>query len=198
MTLIGEISAFLEASLSKTGEVSIALSGGSSPVALYKGLSKLDLDWTRVHVTLVDDRLVPTDHFDSNQKLVRNTLLRGKAQMAQFTRLQDWQSDHFPDIAILGMGTDGHFASLFPAMMDDRVAFDLSAEPAVITTTPMGNPLCSRITMNLSMILAIPYRVLMVIGEEKKVVLSAALNGADLPITRLLASDGTQISYERI
>jgi 6-phosphogluconolactonase len=114
------------------------------------------------------------------------------------SRLQDWQSGHFPDIAILGMGTDGHFASLFPAMMDDERAFDLAADPAVITTAPMGHPLCARITMNLSMILAIPNRVLMVVGEEKKAVLSAALNGEDLPITRLLAHDGTQIYHERI
>jgi 6-phosphogluconolactonase len=197
MTLIGEISAFLEAGLSKTGEVSVALSGGSSPVALYEGLSAVDLDWARVHVTLIDDRLVPSDHFDSNQKLVRNTLLRGKARKARFTRLQDWQAGHFPDIAILGMGTDGHFASLFPAMMNDESAFDLAADPAVITPPPMGNPFYARITMNLSMILAIPHRVLMVIGEEKKAVLSGALNGADLPITRLLAHNGTQIYYER-
>ena len=198
MTLIDEISALLEAGLSKFGEVSVALSGGSSPVALYEGLSSLDLDWMRVHVTLIDDRLVPADHSDSNQKLVRSTLLRGRARMAKFTRLQDWQSGHFPDIAILGMGTDGHFASLFPAMMDDERAFDLAADPAVITTAPMGHPLCARITMNLSMILAIPNRVLMVVGEEKKAVLSAALNGEDLPITRLLAHDGTRIYHERI
>lgn len=197
MTLIGKISAFLEAGLSKTGEVSIALSGGSSPVALYEGLSAVDLDWARVNVTLIDDRLVPSDHFDSNQKLVRNTLLRGKARKAQFTRLQDWQAGHSPDIAVLGMGTDGHFASLFPAMMNDESAFDLAADPAVIITPPLGNPLYARITMNLSMILAIPHRVLMVIGEEKKAVLSGALNGADLPITRLLSHDGTQIHYER-
>ena len=124
---------------------------------------------------------MPADHDDSNQKLVRKTLLRGKAGMAQFIRLQDWQEDHFPDIAILGMGTDGHFAS-FPAMMGDARAFDPAADPAVITTAPMGHPL-ARITMNLSMILAIPNRVLMVVGEEKKAVLSAALNGEDLPIT---------------
>lgn len=196
--LIDEISALLEASLSKTGEVSIALSGGSSPVALYEGLSSIELGWERVRVTLIDDRLVPADHFDSNQKLVRNTLLRSKAGMAEFIRLQDWQAGHFPDIAILGMGMDGHFASLFPAMMDDAKAFDLAAEPEIITTAPMGNPLHARITMNLSMILEIPSRVLMVVSEEKKAVLSAALNGADLPITRLLAHDGTQISYERI
>ena len=198
MTLINEIAASLEAGLSKSGKVSIALSGGSSPTVLYKGLSSIDLDWARVRVTLIDDRLVPADHDDSNQKLVRNTLLRGKAATAEFIRLQDWQEGHFPDIAILGMGTDGHFASLFPAMMDDARAFDPAADPAIITTAPMGNPPHARVTMNLSMILAIPHRVLMVIGEEKKAILSAALNGADLPITRLLTHDGTQISYEEI
>ena len=198
MTLIDEIVASLEASLSKSGEVSIALSGGSSPTVLYEGLSSIDLDWARVRVTLIDDRLVPADHDDSNQKLVRNTLLRGKAARAEFIRLQDWPEGNLPDIAILGMGTDGHFASLFPAMMDDERAFDLAAGPAVITTAPMGHPLCARITMNLSMILAIPNRVLMVVGEEKEAVLNAALNGEDLPITRLLAHDGTQIYHERV
>ena len=89
MTLIDEISALLEVGLSKFGEVSIALSGGSSPVALYEGLSSIDLNWARIRVTLIDDRLVPADHDDSNQKLVRKTLLRGKAGMAQFIRLQD-------------------------------------------------------------------------------------------------------------
>ena len=198
MTLITAIAASLRDSLLKTGKVRIALSGGSSPVALYEGLSSIDLNWARVCVTLVDDRLVPADHDDSNQKLVRKTLLCGKAAAAQFIRLQDWPEGHFPDIAILGMGTDGHFASLFPAMMGDARAFDPAADPAIFTTAPMGTPPHARITMNLSMILAIPHRVLMVVDEEKKAILSAALNGADLPITRLLTHDGTQISYEGI
>ena len=198
MTLIDEIVASLEASLSKSGEVSIALSGGSSPTVLYEGLSSIDLDWARVRVTLIDDRLVPADHDDSNQKLVRNTLLRGKATTAEFIRLQDWPEGNLPDIAILGMGTDGHFASLFPDMMGDPEAFHPEVDPAIITTAPMGNPFHPRITMNLSMILAIPKRVLIVVSEEKKSVLSAALSGTDLPITRLLAHDGTQIFHERI
>ena len=96
MTLINEIAASLEAGLSKSGKVSIALSGGSSPTLLYKGLSSIDLDWARVRVTLLDDRLVPADHFDSNEKMVRDTLLVGKAGMAQFVRLQDWREDHLP------------------------------------------------------------------------------------------------------
>ena len=198
MTLIDDIATSLQDSLLKIGKVSIALSGGSSPVALYEGLSSIDLEWARIRVTLIDDRLVAADHDDSNQKLVRKTLLHGKAGKAQFIGLQEWREGHFPDIAILGMGKDGHFASLFPEMMDDARAFDPAADPAIINTAPMGNPLYPRITMNLSMILAIPHRVLMVVGKEKRAVLNAALNGADLPITRLLAHDGTQIFYERI
>ena len=53
MTLINEIAASLEAGLSKSGSVSIALSGGSSPIVLYEGLSSTNLDWTRVRVTLI-------------------------------------------------------------------------------------------------------------------------------------------------
>ena len=172
MTLIDDIATSLRDSLLKIGKVSIALSGGSSPVALYEGLSSIDLEWSRIRVTLIDDRLVAADHDDSNQKLVRKTLLHGKAGKAQFVGLQEWQEGHFPDIAILGMGTDGHFASLFPAMMGDARAFDPAADPAILTTAPIGNPPHARITMNLSMILAIPNRVLMVVGEEKKAILS--------------------------
>ena len=80
--LINTIAASLRNSLLKTGKVSIALSGGSSPVALYEGLSSIDLNWARIRVTLIDDRLVPADHDDSNQKLVRSTLMRGRARMA--------------------------------------------------------------------------------------------------------------------
>jgi len=198
MTLIDDISSALGEKIDQNGQVSLALSGGSSPVALYEGLSARDLDFARVTVTLIDDRLVPSGHDDSNQKLIRETFLKNKAIAAKFIPLQDWPRDHVPDIGILGMGTDGHFASLFPTMLDDENAFDPEADPAIITTEAMGNPLHPRITMNLPMILAIPYRVLMVIGDEKKSVLHEALNGADLPVSRLLTHSGTHITDERI
>ena len=198
MTLIDTITAQLSDRLQNQDRVSIALSGGSSPVALYQGLSQKDLDWARVDVTLIDDRDVPPDHPDSNQKLIAETLLQHLASQANFIPLQDWPNDQIPDIGVLGMGTDGHFASLFPAMLDDAMAFDAKAEPCVMTTPPMGNPLHPRVTMNLAMILAIPDRVLMVIGEEKKSVLQQAENGQDLPITRLLAHQGTNVTHEKI
>ena len=198
MTLIDDIASALGDRIDRNGKVSLALSGGSSPALLYQGLSACDLDFARVTVTLIDDRLVPSGHDDSNQKLIREMFLKDRAMAAQFIPLQDWPADQVPDIGILGMGVDGHFASLFPSMIDDGAAFDAEADPAIITTAPMGKPLHPRITMNLPMILAIPCRVLMVIGEEKKAVLHEALNGADLPVARLLAHGGTRITHERI
>lgn len=198
MSLLNDISALIDKILFDKGEAAIALSGGSSPIALYKALSGKDLAWSNVTVTLIDDRRVEADHKDSNQKLIKETLLQNKAANARFINLEDWRHDRIPDIGILGMGVDGHFASLFPQMMGDAIAFDPSAKPAILTTESMGSPKYPRITMNLAMILAIPHRILMVIGDEKIKVLDAALNGEELPISRLLAYNGTSITNERI
>ena len=107
MTLIDRIATSLEVSLSKSREVSIALSGGSTPIMLYEGLSSIDLDWARVRVTLIDDRLVPADHDDSNQKLVRKTLLRGKAAAAEFIGFKTGRKVIFPISRYLGWGQMG-------------------------------------------------------------------------------------------
>jgi 6-phosphogluconolactonase len=198
MSLLSDITSLIEKTLTENNKASIALSGGSSPLALYEALSEKDIDWSKVTVTLIDDRLVPADHQDSNQRLIKQTFLQNKAAKVRFISLNDWSQDQIPDIGILGMGADGHFASLFPQMMNDDMAFDHMAKPAILTTPPMGSPKHPRITMNLAMILAIPDRVLMVIGDEKIAVLDAALTGTELPITRLLAHDGTRITKERI
>ncbi len=90
MTLIDTITAQLSERLQKQDRVSIALSGGSSPVALYQGLSKKDLDWPRVDVTLIDDRDVPPDHPDSNQKLIAETLLQNNGPVVRSLILGFW------------------------------------------------------------------------------------------------------------
>ena len=76
MTLIDKIAKALEAGLSKFGEVSIALSGGSSPTVLYEGLSSIDLDWARVRVTLIDDRL-PHAHMLRHEHRLYHILQKG-------------------------------------------------------------------------------------------------------------------------
>ena len=195
MTLADELAETLNSRIASNSVASIALSGGSSPIALYRELSMEAIDWHRVTVTLIDDRKVPTDHQDSNQRLVKETLFRGRAASAKFVGLEEWPTNQSPDIGILGMGADGHFASLFPAMLDIDEAFNSEAAHTVISTAPMGNPKISRITMNLSMILSIQTRILLIVGEKKKSILQKALVSNDLPIARLLAHDGTRIVY---
>ena len=195
MNLANELAETLNSCIASNSVASIALSGGSSPIALYRELSMQAIDWHRVTVTLIDDRKVPTDHQDSNQRLVKETLFRGRAASAKFVGLEEWPTNQSPDIGILGMGDDGHFASLFPAMLNIDEAFNSEAAPTVISTAPIGNPKVSRITMNLSMILGIQTRILLIVGERKKSTLQKALAGFDLPITRLLDHDGTRVVY---
>ena len=198
MPLLDRIHSKMQETLKRKGKISLALSGGSSPVALYEELSTYDFDWSKVTLTLIDDRQVDANHPDSNQLLISRTMRQNNAIAAHFIPLEKWSEDRIPDIAILGMGVDGHFASLFPSMLDQPEAFYPGVKPAILRTEPEGHPKHNRITMNLAMILSIPFRILLVIGAEKEAVLSDSRNGRDLPITRLLQHDGTQVITESL
>ena len=114
--------------LDNNGDASIVVSGGTSPQQCMAALANAPLDWPRVQVLLSDERWVPADHEDSNEKLVRETLLVGPAAAAQFLPVYaagvspeercDELQDPLPVLpfscALIGIGTDGHFASLFP------------------------------------------------------------------------------------
>lgn len=125
------IAANLSTSLRKRNAASLVVSGGSTPAPLFDALSTRELDWSRVTVTLADERWVPADHKDSNEALVRNRLLVGNAASAAFVSLyepgcspieaqsvvaQRLGSMPLPfDVVLLGMGNDGHTASFSPA-----------------------------------------------------------------------------------
>lgn len=164
-----KISGWLAEAIAARGQASLVVCGGTSPLDIFTHLAKKDLDWQAVQITLVDDRLVDPDHPDSNIKLVTDRLLCEKASSAQFISLPELDASQFLpfDVVLLGMGPDGHFASLFPDMLDNADAFSLSAPPQILTTGPKGNPLVSRISMNLSMILDCRHLILLVKGEEK-------------------------------
>jgi len=193
MSAVNQITAALAAGIAERGSASFVVSGGSSPAPIFTALtnSKHDayVDWSKVTITLVDDRLVHENHDDSNCKLIRAQLLQGPVSAAKFLPLTIagpvTEMDRPFDVMLLGMGQDGHFASLFPSMVDDA-AMDVDTPPAIVQTEPQGSPLCRRISMNLPMILQSRLVLLLVKGPAKKAVLKAAQTDRSLPLHYLI------------
>ncbi|MDC0062799.1 6-phosphogluconolactonase [Candidatus Puniceispirillum sp.] len=196
MSVVNQIASALSIAIDERGTASFVVSGGSSPTsvfaALVAGEHHHDIDWERVIITLVDDRQVADDHDDSNCKLIRSKLLQGPVGAAQFLPLTvEGAVSEIPrpfDVMLLGMGSDGHFASLFPSMVDDR-AMDVSTPPAVIKTEPHGDPVWPRISMNLSMILQSRLILLLVKGSLKRETLAAAQIDRSLPVHHLITQN---------
>tara|TARA_B110000914_G_scaffold183444_1_gene166411 strand:- start:305 stop:916 length:612 start_codon:yes stop_codon:yes gene_type:complete len=203
MILTKLISDKLKLAIDKKGTATFVVSGGTSPLKLFEDLSKIDLPWNKVQITLVDDRLVNKNHIHSNQKLINDHLLKNKAKLANFIPLSEEIIKSkiiiMPfDVNLLGMGEDGHFASLFPDMINDFNLFDLSADPNILTITSHGDPFLPRITMNLSLILKSEFIVLLVKGSIKQKIIDQAKNDNSLPIHYLLKSRASNFLLEYI
>ena len=196
MSVANQIASALSVAIGERGTASFVVSGGSSPTPIFASLvageHDHDVDWEQVTITLVDDRQVADDHEDSNCKLIRAKLLQGPVGAAQFLPLTvEGPVSKIPrpfDVMLLGMGSDGHFASLFPSMVNDR-AMDVKAAPTVIKTEPHGDPMWPRITMNLSMILQSRFILLLAMGSVKREVLAAARTDRSLPVHHLITQN---------
>jgi len=191
----------LNNSIKEKGHASIIVCGGRSPIPLFEELSRLDLVWKKVNVMLVDDRLVSSTSPESNERLLKDHLLRNVAKHANYISLKDETKEVLRlstafDIAILGFGPDGHFASLFPDYMQDEDFFSETAEPKVLYTKKIGSPPIERVTMNLSMILRAKKIYVLAGSQEKQDILELAKTDTSLPLFYLL--NGTNISYEVI
>ena len=175
--LATDVAEELRRAISAKGKATLAVSGGSTPKLFLETLSLADIPWQRVTVTLVDERCVAESSERSNARLVRASLLRNKAEAAAFVPLYaNPEADSVPpfDVAILGMGNDGHTASFFPKAekLADAIDPDGTRRLIEMEAPGAGEP---RLTFTLPVLLAAGRLSLHIEGAEKRHVLDKAL-----------------------
>lgn len=190
-TLARDVADELARAIEAKGRATLAVSGGTTPKLFFEKLSVIDIPWSRVSVTLVDERQVPESSERSNARLVRAHLLQNKAAAARFVPLVDNpDAENIPafDVAVLGMGNDGHTASFFPG--GDTLAEAIDAETRkrliAITAPGAGEP---RLTFTLPVLAQAGRLALHIEGAEKKQVLKQALAEGpqeDMPVRAVL------------
>ncbi|MEA2116199.1 MAG: 6-phosphogluconolactonase [Thermodesulfobacteriota bacterium] len=210
--LAERIGKLLTDGITDNGRASIAVSGGSTPVELFELLSQMNLSWQDVVITLVDERWVEPTEDDSNEHLVRIYLLKNRAAAATFIGMKDSaatagmgeteceeQLQKVPrpfDVLILGMGNDGHTASLFPGAEKLVAATDMNSGIACMGIAPLTAP-HERMTLTLPAILDSRQIFLHITGQEKNDVLQKALAEGpveEMPIRYILRQQATPLS----
>jgi 6-phosphogluconolactonase len=189
------IAAQLAAGLVDRGRASLVATGGRSPAPVYDRLSQADLDWGHVAVTLSDERQVDADSPNSNARLLRERLFVGPAAKARFLPLTDYAEPALKklmpfDAVMLGVGEDGHIASLIPGSPVMAQAMDPDGQ-ALIAESPegFGSPPVARITLTLAALLQSRAIFLLIAGEAKRQVIARAEAGEDLPVRAILSQD---------
>jgi 6-phosphogluconolactonase len=209
--LADQVTASLARGIEARGQASLVVSGGRSPEALFGSLSGRDLDWAAVTVTLADERWLPPGSPDSNERLVRDNLLVDRAAEARFVGL--WTGHDTPeageaacaerliavprpfDQVLLGMGEDGHTASLFPGAEGLSQALGADAGACRAMRAP-GAPQ-PRMTLTLPSLLDAREIFVVLQGDAKRRVYERALADGpveDMPIRAVLRQDQTPVT----
>lgn len=177
--------------LTNYGSASLRLSGGTTPAEVYAALAQQELDWSAITIGLVDERWLQPHEPASNAFLVRQHLLQSLPQ-AHFAPLvrpgltlaacvaaanEDARRTPQPAVTVLGMGEDGHTASLFPGAVDLAAVMNNPAVYAAIDATGCSgaNQWSQRITLTPAGIALASQRFLLIRGRAKREVLEAAL-----------------------
>lgn len=198
----GQIVSALKRRLDAEGEASLVVSGGTSPARCLAELSAATLDWENVHVIPSDERWVDPSNEDSNENMIRNTLLQQNAANATLHGLYEpdmtvdercekfgleYRSLPFPfACALLGMGADGHFASLFPDAKNLKSGLDPEFASLCLPVRTTASPY-ERISLTLSALSRSDEIALLIFGDDKWETLQAAKsNGDKLPVSRLI------------
>lgn len=201
----------LSAGIKSRGKASMLLSGGTTPGPLYQGMSNCELEWQNVCFAPTDERWVAPDHEDSNEKLIRETLIQNKASAAHYIGLKsapnnprDGQKEteqkinQLPspfDVVLLGMGEDGHTASLFPNLIETEYALDENCEQ-LCAPISRGNGEVDRMTMTLNCLLNSKNVILYFYGNKKLEIFEQAKKKKSLtfPVSHLLNQKEAPVS----
>lgn len=205
------VSQDLVSGLQQKDIVTLCVPGGSTPALFLNYLSQASLDWSRVQIVLNDERWVSLNDSLSNEAMLRSTLLQNEAVDAQIVSLFDHNlpidqavrkfnqriTAVLPlDVCVLGMGEDGHTASLFPAMEHLAEALDLN-QPPVLVIAQVPHKTEQRVSFNLSALLSAQHHYVLIKSETKQNIIKEASQAKSehLPISHLLAATNANIYY---
>ncbi|MBU0961260.1 MAG: 6-phosphogluconolactonase [Proteobacteria bacterium] len=210
--LTGQIGQALEEGIAVRGQASLAVSGGNTPLPLFDALSKVALEWKKVLITLVDERWVAVEEMDSNEKMVREHLLKGRAAEAGFLGMKTSDASAkagegdcamalspitLPfDVLILGMGNDGHTASLFPGAVRLKEAVAMDSGKLCMAISPPKAP-HERMSLTLPAILNSRQIILHISGATKRDVYEKACDhgpAEKMPIRYILNQSQTPVT----
>ncbi len=194
LQLADKVAKVLADDLSTSGSAILVVSGGRTPRGLFTELSRIDIDWARVLITLADERWVDDQHADSNHKLVRENLCVERAALAQFVPLKNAAESARQgeaecaaalaalgrfSLVLLGMGDDGHTASLFPGAPELSRGLDLHSGIDCLAIQPTAAT-HERMSLSLPRLLNTRQIVLHLAGAEKLQVLERVRAGSDV------------------
>lgn len=207
----------LKNNIRKNGYANFLVSGGKSLKKIFKSLSRKKLKWDKIRLFLTDERCVSSHHPNSNEKNIRENFIKFKAKKIILYPLnfnkkmkinkiikkkyfKSYYKNKF-DLALIGMGSDGHFASIFSSISIYKKLIDAKEKPAIYLVERAGQLFYKRITINLSMIIKSKKIILLINNRSKLNKLKSAIllgRKSNLPVSELIhgLKNRINISYK--
>ena len=194
--IVEKIVNLLRKSISTNNKASLVVSGGDSPKKILNYLDNARLPWNKVEIMLADERLVDPKSKFSNENNLRENFFKNFSKDAKYIPIRNLNIENdLSQVAILGFGLDGHFASIFPEHIGKKDFFSLKHDSKIIQTTPLGNPCVERLTLNLSFFSKVKNIFLIINSQEKLEVLREAKYNKKLPLYYLINTKFPKMSF---